>query len=435
MSFFLLILVTAILFIRPTDFVPQLESAQLFLVSILACLASSFHVIPPQLSAESLRRRPITVCVVGLLLVNLLSCLVNLCFDLLITQTFEFAKVVLFYLLLLGLVDSPRRLRLYLLSTASVLVVQTGLAVLQYYEYIHLAAFVPLGIDPDTGEKIWTGEARLRGTGLFGDPNDVCLPINLGIILSLYALLSARSILFRLFWLGPLTLFALALQLTGSRGGLMGALAGVAVLLLSKFGIRKGLIMATVALPLILGMIGGRQLDFNLGDRENTGLKRIQLWSNAIEVFKSSPVLGVGPAQTADYLDDHPVHNSFVQPFSDMGFLGGTLFVGAFYHAFRRLLQFQLRPDAVRDPTLTLMRPFITAAMTGYVITAMSLNFTYIMSTYAILGIAAAYVHLADSDRPPPGESIDARMVQRFICVSILFLTLTILYIKMYLKY
>ena len=179
----------------------------------------------------------------------------------------------------------------------------------------------------------------------------------------------------------------------------MGALAASAVLLLSRFGIRKGLVMAVVGVPLILSLVGGRGADFNLSDRENTGLKRIELWSNAIEVFKSSPVFGVGPSQTADYLD-HDVHNSFIQPYSDMGFLGGTLFVGIFSHSLRRLFHFQHRPDAVIDPTLGFMRPFITAMAAGYAFTIMSLNHTYNMSTYAIMGIAAAYIHLASRITP-----------------------------------
>ena len=143
MDFFLLLLLTGILFIRPTDFVPGLESAQLYLISILACLATSFQVVTAQLSVDSLRRRPITACVFGLLVVNSLACLANLRVDLLSTQSLEFLKVTLFFLLLVGLVNSRRRLRLYLLSLAGVLVVQIGLAVLQYYEYIHLSAFLP----------------------------------------------------------------------------------------------------------------------------------------------------------------------------------------------------------------------------------------------------------------------------------------------------
>ena len=49
MGFFLFLLVTAILFIRPDDYFPGLESVQLYLIMILACLATSATVIPEQL--------------------------------------------------------------------------------------------------------------------------------------------------------------------------------------------------------------------------------------------------------------------------------------------------------------------------------------------------------------------------------------------------
>ena len=59
-------------------------------------------------------------------------------------------------------------------------------------------------VDPVTGETILIGDERLRGTGVFGDPNDVCSCVtNIGIMLSLYATLSARAILSRLFRLAP----------------------------------------------------------------------------------------------------------------------------------------------------------------------------------------------------------------------------------------
>ena len=434
MDFFLLLVVTGILFIRPTDFVPDLESAQLYLVSILACLATSFQVVTAQLSGDSVRKRPITACVFGLLVVNTLACLANLRFDLLFTQSLEFLKVTLFFLLLVGLVNSPRRLRLYLLSMAGVLLVQVGLAVLQYYEFIHLSAFV----HPSTGQSFWIafGDGRLRGpaAGMFGDPNDLCLLINVGIMLSLYGALSTRGILMRVMWLGPLALYVSALRLTGSRGGFMAAVAGVAVLFVSRFGIRRGALLAAIALPLIFTQVGGRQTELNVSDRENTAQLRIQLWSNAMEVFKSSPLFGAGPNQTMEVMNKG-VHNSFIQSYSDMGFLGGTLFVGVFYHAFRRLFQLQWRSNPGTDPELAFMRPFIMAAMTGYVMTTMSTNHTYAVSTYAILGIAAAHIHLADADQPPPGESVDGRMVRRFLSVGILFLTLSILYIKVFVNY
>ncbi|MFO0891128.1 MAG: O-antigen ligase family protein [Isosphaeraceae bacterium] len=435
MNFFLLIVVTGLLFVRPTDFIRDLESAQLFLLSIIACLAASIGVIPAQLAGDSLRRRPVTACVLALLPVQILSCLANLQFDPIITGAFEFSKVVLLYLLLIGLVRSPGRLKTYLTAILYFLTIQTGLAVLQYYKIIDLPAFMPLGIDPATGEQVWSDAPRLRGTGLFGDPNDISLLIDMGIILSLQAIAGSRGVVRKLFWMGPLAMFALALRLTGSRGGLAGALGGLAVLLVSRFGLRKGLIAGALAIPLVVGFVGGRQTDFNVGDIENTGLKRIQLWSNALELFKGSPFLGVGPSRSSSYLDDKDIHNSFIQAYSDLGFLGGTAFFSAFAHLLGRLYKLQHRPARNQDATLTRMRPYVTALLAAYAITAMTVNFTYIMSTYVVLGIGACHVQLSDADRPPPGESLGGALLLRWALSSLGFLVLMYGYIKLTVKY
>jgi hypothetical protein len=433
MSFFLLILATGVLLIRPSDFISELETVQLYLILLVACLVTSAVVIPEQLSVTSLKRRPITACVLGLLVAMLLSDLGNYRLEGLLIQGLEFFKVILYYVLLVGLVNSRSRLRCYLLSVAGILIVPVGLAVLQYYEYINLPAFVPMEVDRYTGMLKPIQDGRLCGTGIFGDPNDVCLLINVGMMLSLYGLLSAHGRLVKVLWLAPLVLFVVALRATESRGGFLAALASIAVLFVARFGIRKGLLLAAVAFAVILSQFGSRQTDFDLSSN-GTGQARIQLWESALLLFKTSPVFGVGVNQAGKHLNK-AVHNSFIQTYADLGFLGGTLLVGAFYYAFRRLIQLQRRSERVPDPELDFIRPFILAALTGYSLTMMTTNHPYEAGTYGILGIAMAYIRLADADQPPPGEVLGRRMMARLILVGIGYLGASYLYIKVFLHY
>lgn len=429
MSFFLLILVTAILFIRPNDFIPVLESIQLYLIAILACLATSVNVVTEQLSGDSLRRRPITACVFGLFWVTLLSNLCNFRFDGLVNHGIDFVKQTLFYLLVVGLVNSRNRLRCYLLSVAGILIVPIGMALLQHYRYIDLPAFRFVVVDRSTGGIKVINDGRMRGSGMFNDPNDVCLLINVGLMLSLYGLLSTRGMLRKILWLAPVVLFVDALRATQSRGGLLGALASIAVLLVSRFGIRKGLLLASMAVPLVLSQMGGRQVEFD--SSEGTAQGRIQLWRSALAVFRTSPILGVGTNRTEEFIGK-AVHGSFVQTYSDLGFLGGTLWVGAFYHSYRRLFQLQARGRSVPDPDLDFMRPFIMAAVTGYVIVMMSTNHPYHVTTYWVLALAAAAICLADKDQPPPGEVLSGRLIWRLIGASLIFLIAMNVYIRIF---
>ena len=189
-----------------------------------------------------------------------------------------------------------------------------------------------------------------------------------------------------------------------------------------------------VVLPVILSQIGGRQVDFSITDKENTGQVRIQMSSSALEVFKNSPIFGVGPNRTLGYVN-RAIHNSFIQTYSDLGFLGGTFFVGVFYHAYSRLFQLRPRSGVAADSTLEVMRPYTMAAMTGYVITMMSTNHSYTVATFGILGMGAAYIRLADADQPPPGEWLTGRLLRRWILVSFVFLVGNMLYVKFLVKY
>ena len=214
----------------------------------------------------------------------------------------------------------------------------------------------------------------------------------------------------------------------------MAALASIAVIFVARYGIRKGLLLVMVVLPVILGQFAGRQVDFNVTGKDNTGQHRIQLSSDALDVFKNSPIFGVGPHQTAEHIQ-RAVHNSFIQTYSDLGFVGATLFVGVFYHAYGRLFQLRPRSGVVADSSLEVMRPYIMAAMTGYVITMSSTNHPYHVATYGILGMGAVYIRLADADQPPPGEWLTGRLIRRWILVSFVFLAGSILYVKFLAKY
>jgi O-antigen ligase len=432
-DFFLLILATGVLFIRPTDLIPELESVQVYLIMMLACLVTSAMAIAEQLSVDSLKRRPITACVLGLLVAFLLSDLGNFRIDALVSDGFDFSKIILYYLLVVGLVNSRSRLRCYVLSVAGILIVPIGLAVLQYFGYINLPAFMP--VDASTGMRVLYEDGRLRGTGMYGDPNDVCLLINLGIMLSLYGLVSARGGLVKVLWLAPLALFVEALRATQSRGGFLAALVSIAVLLWARFGTRKGLLLATVALPVIFSQFGGRQAHFDLSDTHDTGQLRIQLWASAMDVFKSAPILGVGPSQAMASMEGRVAHNSFLQAYAHLGFIGGTLLVGAFYHAYRRLFQLQRRSGLVPDPELDSLRPYVLAALTGYVITMMTTTHPFDPGTYGVLGIAVATIRLGDADQPPAGEVLTGRMMVRLILVSLGFLLGINLYLKIFLHY
>src|SRR5205823_3488992 len=88
--------------------------------------------------------------------------------------------------------------------------------------------------------------------------------------------------------------------------------------------------LAAVVLPALFALFAGRQTDLSAAG--GTGQARIQLWSEGLALFREAPFFGVGQGSYAEHVDQ-VAHNSFVECYAELGFFGGTLFLGAFFCA------------------------------------------------------------------------------------------------------
>jgi len=433
-GFGLFLMVTAVLFIRPTDFIPALEAVPLYEILIITCTAASFDKIVDQLSG-GLAKNPISACVLGLFAAVVMSNLANMNVEGAVDIGFEFTKVVIYYLLLVGNLNSPQRLRSFLLWLALCVTVVNVIGVLQYYGYIHLESFAVLEssdsdeIDPETGQTVVA--LRLRGTGLFHDPNQLCTILNVAIPLAVYGLGDRRAGPKRRLWLGPLLLFVLALQLTKSRGGLMGTIAAILVLLRARYRGRGMLILGGLILPPFLIVFGGRQTNFSVSG--GSGHQRLELWYDAFEAILKNPLFGIGTNQFVEMFG-RVAHNAFIQGFAEMGFFGGSLFLGAYLHAL--LAVYRLDPDRAPeiDPELTRMRPCVLAAVAGYAVNMMTLSLNYIVPTYTILGIAAGLLQVAEAEHPGAAGPTGFAFVRRTVVAAAVYLALMFVYTRVMMR-
>src|SRR4051812_46262628 len=187
MDFALFLLVNAILFVRPAEIIPSLENVSIYEPAILACLVVSVGSVVRQLKGGSLAARPLTVCVLGLLPAAVLSHLSHLNFYDARGSATAFAKIVLYYLLRVGIVNSEARLRRFLGWLGCFILILATLGLLQYHGAISIAsleAYQQREIDEATGESRFT--ARLCGMGIFNDPNDLSLVLVWGMMISLH---------------------------------------------------------------------------------------------------------------------------------------------------------------------------------------------------------------------------------------------------------
>ena len=429
-AFPLFVLANAVLLLRPMDLLPLLKEVPLYEMLMLACLVASLPEFFAQFRLDSLYVRPITVCVLMLMPAVVLSHVSHLDFADAVTHAFAISKVQIYYLLMVATVDTPRRLRQFMAWLAVFVVGLSVLPLLQHHGLIHseaLSAVNERDFDQDSGFMVVL--SRLRGAGIFQDPNDLCQMLGVGLILCLHWMVQARLMLLRAIWLGAFGALSYAVTLTSSRGGMLAVLAGLGTLFYSRYGLKRTLLLGAMALPLLLVFVGGRQMDISASS--TTGQQRIRIWSDGLAMVRSAPVFGVGMGKFAEGAD-FVAHNSFLHSFAELGFFGGMFFLGAFTLAIVPLYRMRPPNAYVRDPELASLRPTLLAIAVAYTASMLSLSRNYVVPTYMILGLAAAWQAMAPVTPP---LCFNGRLVRRLALLGVAFLIGLHLFVRMQIRW
>lgn len=433
MALRLFLLVNATLFIRPAEVVPALEGLPIYNVLITACLLVAFPTLVDRMSLRSLAESPIDACVVGLLAAVLLSNLTHLNLAGAKEGGVEFAKVVLYYFLLVSTLDTPAKLRGFLRLLVGCTVVLTVLALLQYHEVIDIPALQSIGddeTDPATGQHLTV--LRLCSTGLYHDPNDFCLILLVGMGISLYELGGRGIGPARFLWVAPFILFGYALTKTHSRGGFLAMLSSMGVLFVARFGLKKSIPLGLVVLPIVFVLFAGRQTSISASD--DTGQDRIQLWSAGMLLFRQSPLFGIGQNRYAEEVG-LVAHNSFVHGFTELGLFGGTLFAGTFYYAMATLQKLGKWKSLIIDPELGRLRPYLMAIVAAYATCLLTISRNYILPTYMLLGLVSVYLSLVTQGTPLRPMRVGAALAWRFMAISAAFVIVAYTFIRTFARF
>ena len=185
------------------------------------------------------------------------------------------AKIALYFLLLVGLVDSVAWLRQIMALTVIFIAITALLAVLNYHDIYTLPALTVLdrglAIDSQTGEM--ESVLQLQATGIFSDPNDFSVILAVAILGAIYFIVEAKDWLRRMPWLAITPLLVYAFALTRSRGGFLGLMAGVAALMVARMGWKRAMKIGIFVFPVLLVAFAGRQTNIDVGDKEDTALR------------------------------------------------------------------------------------------------------------------------------------------------------------------
>lgn len=403
LAFALFLLTTATLFLRPAELFVWMADWPIYELLILSSLLLAFQSFTGHFRWFMLARQPVTLCVTGIFLAIALSHLQNIYLGGVIDSGTLFLKTLIYYGLLITTVNSPRRLRTFLATVAVCSSTMVTLCVLDFFEVYDFEFIVHLDdVDGITDEDEIITVKRMRGTGIFQDPNDMATVIVLTGIICTYFLCDGKAGRIRLLWLLPMVVLLVGLLSTKSRGGLLACGTAGLTLLAVRFG-GKTAMAAGVAAVCLLPFVAGRQADIDL-EEGGTGHERVTLWRDGFEELKSPAILfGTGQGTYPD-IAGLVAHNSFIHSYVELGLFGGTMFFGCFFFIGMQLYRMGRLPEPIWSEELIRLRPFVCAIAVGWCTSILSLSRCYVVPTYLLIGTCAAYLNLVwihtDSGEP-----------------------------------
>jgi O-antigen ligase len=222
-----------------------------------------------------------------------------------------------------------------------------------------------------------------------------------------------------------------ALKLTNSRGGFLAMVVAVVVLFYSRFRLKKTLILSALILPIFIALYAGRQTEISAD--ADTAKSRIQLWSEALTDFRAAPVFGIGMGKFEEEAG-LVAHNSYLHCYVELGFIGGTCFLGAFLYSFYGLHRLGHR-GAIADPELARIRPYLLGIVAAYATGYFSLSRPYVTPTYLVLGLVTAFLCIAPANRRWAAPPISRRLLAAAFAAGVVFIGVSYVFIRLFVRW
>jgi putative inorganic carbon (HCO3(-)) transporter len=448
MDYVAFLIVNAILFVRPSEIVPELQRVPIYYFAMLACLAFSVAPLIKLFFYSPLIKHPTALFAFLLLFFAGASLLVTQSFDTALEEEIEFVKVIAYFVLFLAIVRTPQRLHGVIACVVLCMTVTASLGVLHYYEIINIPTLKTIEefLDkPQSGAEI---VRRLRFTGILHDPNEVGVFLSMLTFLSGFLFTNKQAGVARLFWLLPMGVFLFCVSLTASRGALLSLLTGMAAFAIYGFPSRdglsrvpiKGLVFLGVTVPVLLLALGGRQTDISTS--ASTAQTRFGLWSDWLQDFRGNPVFGVGPtiassagapdsfSKLGDWGGKQCAHNSYLQSFADLGFFGGLCFLGAMGFALITVHRYGFNKTMIFDADLARLQPYLMAALACCAIAFLTLTLNYVLPTFFVLALPVAYYGMTPCYPPIRRPSLTVDAAARLALAGVGFLAFTYMMVR-----
>jgi len=330
-----------------------------------------------------------------------------------ISSFVDMLKIVAFYLMVVHLVDSRRRLRVFLWIYV-LLVIYMDLDSLHSY-YTGGAAFAQ-GIERATGNTSAAGNANKLGT-------------TLACTLPLFVLFAvkARGLWKKVVLGGGILILLWGMVITGSRASLLGFLAGMGYLwwisgrrvLWGTLGVLF-LVGTFLAIP---SQYKGRYETITSGSLDESSKSRVLTWEVGLEMVTDRPLFGVGAGcfgaahgmayskgTRRNYLESHSL---YLQVVTELGIVGAFAFFG-FVVQFLRLNRRAARLVRARGSPWKFEDILLTGLFAGFIVLLVSGVFGHSLYrrtwyVYAAIGLAIYRIHLSAPGGGDGETSLEAR--------------------------
>ena len=379
-AFLWLVLFLVVEYARPEDWIPGLEAAHLARITIvfilLALLFSSNNIswqMPREVTFFSL-------LVVQLWLAVAFSPVWRAgAFDMML----GFSKVWPLVIVIYGVVRSIKRLRWIL--------------------FVQAVCVAAVAIDSIISRHT---SGRLTGTlsGMYENPNDFALVIDLTLPFCLALALTTRSYWRKLAWTIAMVAMIYALFLTASRGGAI-ALVVAALVCLWQFGIKSRRFYLLLLVPvavLVVSLYGGKALQgrfeqTNIASATNqrgteaseSAEQRKALLLKSLRVTAQYPLLGVGPGNFEIISGMWRVtHNSYTQVSAEGGIPAFVFYVLIFWCAVTNLKD--IRKYAKKGKRIELFSVALEASLAAYLVGSFFASVAYYALPYCLVASIGA---------------------------------------------
>jgi O-antigen ligase len=396
---FALIVLTVSIYMNASAVLADSHGIKVFgdLLAALVFVTASYHYMRGKRIDQA--TVPLVICIVYLITLAA-TALYARDPDAVLSKVAEGAKICVMTILLISLVHSMEQFQKMCLAVVFAASLMSLLTVLQYLFSNEFGGFALASVEHVTGRTDdWRPSGPLTDANFYAQILVIALP------LALQILVSGSSWLWAFLGLTASTLISVALLLTFSRGGLIGAAASIIAVVIAN---RQLLKMRHVLIVGLVGCVGLAAVPSHYFDRFKSGFRSLEQISSggfgedpaiagraselraAAYLAEKNPLLGVGYGQFKTYYQeisvaqglmargaDREAHSLYLEILSERGVVGLSIFavlmtlsVASIRKAAKRLRK-QRRVAAVNAVGAW------GAAMVGYLVTSAFLHESY----------------------------------------------------------